>query len=274
MNLIDLSGAPQTMLATLYAKALDADAEHPVLGDTYARDLVGRIDYDWGRTGLGARLAAVTMRTAHFDDWAREFLEAHDVATVLHLGCGLDSRAFRLRPGPGVTWYDVDYPDVTALRERFYPPTDNYRLVPASVTDSGWLSTIPADRPTLMIAEGLTMYLARDDGLTLLRRIVEGFPSGELQFDAFNRVGLAAESRNGVVRRSSSALGWAVDGPAEILAAIPGVRLITAMPASHATTFASVPRRYRVASRIVSVIPALKMMAQFHRYAFEKGPEA
>jgi hypothetical protein len=29
---IDLSGAPQTMLATLYAKALDADFEHPILG--------------------------------------------------------------------------------------------------------------------------------------------------------------------------------------------------------------------------------------------------
>lgn len=61
-DMIDLSGASQTMLATLYAKALDADAEQPVLGDTYARDLVGRLDYDWSRTGLSARLAAVTMR--------------------------------------------------------------------------------------------------------------------------------------------------------------------------------------------------------------------
>jgi methyltransferase (TIGR00027 family) len=265
VNLIDLSGAPQTMLATLYAKALDADAEHPVLGDTYARDLVSRIDYDWSHTGLNARLAAVTMRTAHFDDWARQFLEDHDVATVLHLGCGLDSRAFRLRPGPGVVWYDVDLPDVIALRERFYPPDDNYRLVPASVTDPRWLSTIPADRPTLMIAEGLTMYLARDDGPALLRRIVERFPSGELHFDAFNRVGLAAERRNGVVRRSGSALRWAVDGPDDILAAVPGVRLMTAMPASDAKSFKHVPRRYRVASRIMSPIPALKMMAQFHR---------
>jgi methyltransferase (TIGR00027 family) len=272
MNLIDLSGAPQTMLATLYAKALDADAEHPVLGDTYARDLVGRIDYDWSHTGLSARLAAVTMRTAHFDNWARQFLEDHDVATVLHLGCGLDSRAFRLRPGPGVIWYDVDYPDVIALRARFYPPDDNYRQVPVSVTDPGWLSTIRADRPTLMIAEGLTMYLARDDGPALLRRIVERFPSGELHFDVFNRVGLAAERLNGVVRRSGSTLGWAVDGPDDILAAIPGVRLITAIPASEAKTFECVPRRYRVASRMMSLIPALNMMAQFHRYAFEDPP--
>ena len=44
---IDLSGAPQTMLATFYAKALDADLEHPILGDRYAKEIVERIDYDW-----------------------------------------------------------------------------------------------------------------------------------------------------------------------------------------------------------------------------------
>jgi O-methyltransferase involved in polyketide biosynthesis len=269
---LDLSGAPQTMLATLYAKALDADATRPVLGDIYARDLVSRLDYDRTRLGLSARLAAVTMRTAHFDYWARQFLAEHELATVLHLGCGLDSRALRLQPRPGVIWYDVDYPDVIALRARFYAPDANYKLVPASVTDTEWLPAIPADRPVLMVAEGLTMYLGKDDGLALLRAIVARFPSGELQFDVFNRVGLAAENRNGVVRRSDSALHWAVDGPDDILSAVPGTRLIAAMPASEAETFKFVPRRYRIASRMMSLVPALKMMAQFHRYAFENRP--
>ena len=31
---VDLTGAPQTMLATLYAKALDADADNSLLLDT------------------------------------------------------------------------------------------------------------------------------------------------------------------------------------------------------------------------------------------------
>ena len=256
------------MLATLYAKALDADAENPVLGDTYERDVVGSLDYDWTGTGITPRLAAVTMRTAHFDDWARQFLAAHDAATVLHLGCGLDSRFFQLQPGPNVIWYHVDFPEVISLREQFYPPVDRYRLVPASVTDPTWLSTVPADRPMLMIAEGLTMYLTKDDGVALLRRIVKRFPSGELQFDAFNRVGLAAEKRNGVVRASGSTLQWAIDGPEDILRAVPGVRLITAMPISEAKTFVHVPRRYRIASRAMSVVPALEMMSQLHRYEF------
>ena len=105
------------MLATFYAKALDADLENPILGDRWAKDIVDRIDYDWSRTTITARNSpAVTTRSAHFDMWARQFLAVHQEATVLHLGCGLDSRYYRLDPGPGVEWYDVDYPDVTELR--------------------------------------------------------------------------------------------------------------------------------------------------------------
>ena len=35
---VDLSGAAQTMLTTLYLKALDADFIRPVLGDRYAKE--------------------------------------------------------------------------------------------------------------------------------------------------------------------------------------------------------------------------------------------
>ena len=41
---VDLSGAPQTMLATFYAKALDADLDNPILGDRWAKDIVDRLD--------------------------------------------------------------------------------------------------------------------------------------------------------------------------------------------------------------------------------------
>ena len=49
---VDLTGAPQTMLATLYAKALDAGAADPALHDHLAADIVAQIDYDWAKTGI------------------------------------------------------------------------------------------------------------------------------------------------------------------------------------------------------------------------------
>lgn len=43
------------MLATLYAKALDADDDHPILADSFARELVGRINYDGRKTTIAGR---------------------------------------------------------------------------------------------------------------------------------------------------------------------------------------------------------------------------
>jgi O-methyltransferase involved in polyketide biosynthesis len=266
---VDLSGAPETMLATLYARALDADADHPILHDIYAKEMIARIDYDWDKTGISARKApSVVIRSAHFDKWARQFLAVHPEAIVLHVGCGLDSRALRLRPGPRVEWYDVDYPEVIALRERFYPPDASYRLLPASVTELDWLSVISADRPVLLLAEGLTMYLTEESGLAMMRRVVERFPSGELQFDVFNRFAIRTQRINTAVRRAGARLHWGIDGPADIVRNVPGTRLLAAMSVFDDDVFGELPCRYRVMARVMSTVPATKMMAQYHRYAF------
>jgi O-methyltransferase involved in polyketide biosynthesis len=275
---VDLNGPPETMLATLYAKALDADAPRSILGDQYAKAAVARIDYDWETTTINARRApSVAIRTLHFDNWTRQFLAVHDPinnpdnpAVVLHMGCGLDARVYRLDPPAGVLWYDIDYPEVIALRERVYPARPNYRMLPASVTDPSWLAEIPTDRPALFLAEGVTMYLTKDDGLALLRRAVDRFPSGELQFDAFNTFGVRVQVINPVVRRSGSKLHWGIDGPGDIVEAVPGVRLLAWESVFDSETFDLVALAFRWLGRAMAAVPALRMMAQYHRYAF--GP--
>jgi O-methyltransferase involved in polyketide biosynthesis len=266
---VDLNGPPQTMLATLYGKALDADAPRSILGDQYAKAAVANIDYAWETTSINARRApSVAIRTLHFDNWAREFLAVHDAAVVLHIGCGLDARVYRLDPAPGVRWYDIDYPQVIALREQVYPERANCRMLPASVTDPSWLAEIPADRPALLIGEGLTPYLTRDGGLGLLRRVVDRFPSGELQFDGYSNFGIRTQAINPVVRRSGSKLHWAIDGPDDILDAVPGVRLLTCESVFDSDTFGLLSPVNRWLGRAMAAVPALRTMAQYHRYAF------
>jgi O-methyltransferase involved in polyketide biosynthesis len=266
---VDLSGAPQTMLATLYAKALDADLERSILDDRHAKEVVERIDYDWSKTAITPRLSpSVTTRSAHFDKWVRQFLTVHPQSTVLHLGSGLDTRYFRVEPGPSVEWYEIDYPDVAELRRQLLPTPEHYHVVAASVTDPAWLRDIPADRPTLALGEGLTMYLTEQDGAALLRRIVEQFPSGELQFDAFSRFGIKSQWTNTVVRRSGAMLYWGIDGPDDILEAVPGVRLLAWASPFDDAVFRDVWWAYRLMSKVMSSVSVLRYMAQYHRYAF------
>lgn len=266
---VHLSGAPQTMLATLYAKALDADLPEPILGDRYAKDVVEHIDYDWRKTTItAARSPAVTTRSAHFDAWTRRFLAVHPDAVVLHVGCGLDARFFRLRPGDGVDWYEIDYASVADLRRTLLPTDRRNHVVAASVTDPAWLDEIPTGRPTLMIGEGLTMYLTEPDGVALLRRVVDHAPSGELQFDTFNWLGIRSQWSNAVVRRSGARLHWAINGPDDILAAVPGTRLLEWQRWFESESSSRLPRGYRALGAVMSLIPVVANMSQYHRYAF------
>jgi O-methyltransferase involved in polyketide biosynthesis len=266
---VDLSGAAQTMLATLYLKALDADFDRPVLGDRYAKEAISRLDYDFREIGITAKWAPlITVRTAQYDIWARQFLAVHQQCTVVHLGCGLDSRVFRLDPGPDVQWYDVDYPAVIALREQIYRTRAQYHLLATSATDLSWLDQIPADRPVLLLAEGISMYLTEDEGVSLLRRVVDRFPSGELQIDFYNRLAIKSQKAHTLVRRTGSTLHWAVDSPQDILSRVPGIRLLTAATLFDASTFGRASTGFRLAKGLVRTVPPLRTALQYHRYAF------
>jgi O-methyltransferase involved in polyketide biosynthesis len=266
---VDFSGPAQTTLTTLYLKALDADFDRPVLGDGFAKEAVGRIDYDWHELGITGKWAPLfTVRTAQYDIWTRQFLSVHPHATVVHLGCGLDSRVFRLDPGPDVEWYDVDYPAVIALREKIFPTRPRYHLIGTSATDLSWLDRIPADRPVLLLAEGMSMYLTEHDGVALLQRVVNRFRCGELQIDFYNWLAIQSQKTSTLVRRSGSTLYWAVNSPADILSRVSGVRLLTAVTFFDASTFSRAPAAFRVARRLVRAVPPLRRALQYHRYAF------
>ncbi len=182
-----------TNLCTLYLRAYESGSAAPILGDTAAAEAVDRIEYDWARMRRamqpGSNQYLVAMRAKQLDDWSAGFLRRHPNAVVLHLGCGMDTRAFRLHQPKTVQWFDVDQPDVIALRRKLYDDGDGYRMIGSSVTDAAWLDDVPTDRPTLMVAEGLVMYLTEPQVRTLLHGITDRFGSGELAFDTASPMG-------------------------------------------------------------------------------------
>jgi methyltransferase (TIGR00027 family) len=179
-----------TNLVTLYLRAYESRSRRPILGDHIAAEAVDRIDYDFKRihrTSLPAsNQYLVALRAKQLDDWCAAFLARHADAVVLHLGCGLDGRGYRLAPPPSVLWFDLDQPAVIELRRRLYDDTDSYRMIGSSVTDPQWLDHIPTGRPTLVVAEGLLMYLQESEVRQLLERLTDRFDSGELLFDTLS----------------------------------------------------------------------------------------
>ncbi len=270
---VNLSGPAKTMLSTLYLKALDADFDRPILGDRFAREAIDKLDFDWRELEITPKWAPLfTVRTAQYDIWVRQFIAAHPECTVVHLGCGLDCRVFRINPGADVRWYDVDFPQVIALREQIYPSRPNYGLIATPATEPEWLNQIPADRSTLLIAEGISMYLTEDEGLALLQRFIDRFGTGEVQIDFFNWLAIKSQKTQSLVRTSGSTLHWAVNSPQAILENLPELRLLCAATFFSASTYRRASPGLQAAKRAVRLVPPLNKALQYHRFAF--GPPA
>ena len=77
----------------------------------------------------------------------------------------------------------------------------NYSMIGSSVTEADWLEQIPADRPALVVAEGLMYYLKEDEVQSLVKRIVERFPSGQIMFDATSKLYLKMQKTNVGIKR-------------------------------------------------------------------------
>jgi O-methyltransferase involved in polyketide biosynthesis len=255
-----------TGLCVLYLRACESRVPNPILGDQFAARDVARIDYDFERLRRYVRPSrnqfAVALRTAQFDARISDYLKGHPDAVVLHLGCGLHSRAFRIAAAGGVRWFDVDVPQVIALRRQLYSESETYRMIGSSVTDPGWLDDLPAGGPVLIVAEGLLMYLTPAEVTDLLHRLLDRFEAGELLADLLSKWGprLAKVAASGVIE-------WGTRDGSEITRWDARLRLIEDSPVIAGFDKISLPRQ-RLLYRIAYAIPANRNYDRLFRFAF------
>lgn len=266
---VTLTGEKETLLLTLAAKAGESRLPGSLLRDRFAAEAMARIDYDFARLSIDRdMMIGLALRAHVLDGWARDFLARHPESTVLHLGCGLDSRVFRLGPPPTVRWFDVDYPEVVELRRRLYPAREGCTLVGAPVTDPGWIPGIPDDRPTLILAEGLLLYVEAAKVVPLLDRLTSRFPSGELAFDGYSQLGLWIVQRHPAIRRTGARVHWALEDARELERAIPRLRLMEEKLAYEGEQVARMSLAARWAALTARLFPPFGKIGRLLRYRF------
>jgi len=124
------------------------------------------------------------MRSAVFDRWLAQKLEAKPEAVVLHLGCGMDSRVLRMEK-QGSAWFDVDFPEVMEERRRYYTETEVYRMLGSDIRDVSWLDAVPEGGHGILIMEGVSMYLKPEELKAVLNTIRSHFESLEILLDSY-----------------------------------------------------------------------------------------
>ncbi|WP_019926117.1 class I SAM-dependent methyltransferase [Nocardia sp. BMG111209] len=267
----ELVGVQQTAAPVLRAKALDNLLPDPILGDEYAERTMRRLDpdYDKGRFGtVQLGLAAVVRARVH-DDWARDYLAEHPDAVVLHLGCGLDARVYRLDPPPTVDWYDLDYPALVDLRQQLLPPREHYTLIGAAVTDPAWLQRIPRDRPVLMIAEGLVPYLTETELRQLLIGVVDAFPTGQIQFDTVAVWAWRSSNWLPTLRKYDTRFHSGFDDPAIPATWDPRLEYVGEAPMNDSPLLmAKAPGNIRWMFRLLNLLPGMRRSTRIVQFRF------
>ena len=196
---VRLEGVSETLLWTLYQRAVEAGRPDSVIDDPKAVELLERIDFPFEERFGPPRLGQwQALRARCFDDEVRRFLAEHPDGTVVALGEGLETQFWRVDNGR-VRWLTVELPETLAVRTEMLPRHERVRTLACSALDQAWMDEIDPSGGVLITAQGLLMYFAAEDVYSLIARCRTRFPGAELVFDAIPRW-LAERSQKGQLR--------------------------------------------------------------------------
>ena len=205
---------------TLAARFADATSATPVANDTYAE----RFMDDTARA-VAERFSSLTRAFASFpvrhrivDDLLRAELERDPTMRVVLLGCGFDTRAFRLEGG---RWLEVDEPELIAAKEARLPASESpnelvrvpirfrHESLEAALTPYASTGTVT------VVLEGILGYLPDNERRALLGALGRLFPRHVVLCDLLTRTFLARYARGlvGLLREMDAEFGASSDHP-------------------------------------------------------------
>jgi len=201
---LNLSDVEASSLVTLYSRAIESQSPDPILRDEMAVKITQQLDplladsseplaRSLSRHEVDKNLVIhIALRARRYDQYARDFLARNPDGIVVNLGCGMDTRFFRLDDGQLVL-FDLDLPEVIDLKRQFVSENERYHMIAASVFDYSWMDQVArhGQGGVLFLAEGVFMYLDPDKVKALVLELQSRFPGSELVCEVVNSLWLS-----------------------------------------------------------------------------------
>ena len=213
---MELNNESKTLFIPLLGKAI-MSKDNLFLHDPKAEEIISKIDYDFNSLKQSKWLSMyMSVRALIIDELCNKYIEKHPNATIIHLGCGLDSRCLRVNQNFD-TWYDIDYENVIDIRKKFYEENSKHKMIGSSVIDYKWLKEIKTNKNIMIVAEGLTMYLSEEEIKELLAQINNKLGDVHLLFDAYSKKGVKSSKIKNPVNQMNAEVKYGIDNPEEFL---------------------------------------------------------
>ena len=183
----------ETLVIPLYGRKVCSERYPDLYRDPEACALMDRIDYDFSALAEKSRgvmyqfgFLEVAMRQTDLAWEVRDYLRTHPRAAVVNLGCGLDCTGRQCDNGT-CRIYNLDFPDVIALRDELLPAGEREENIPCDLNDTAWFDRIDAGGGAVFFAAGVFYYFLTDRVRALVTAMEKSYPGGRLVFDAANR---------------------------------------------------------------------------------------
>jgi O-methyltransferase involved in polyketide biosynthesis len=185
---INLSGISRTLLTPLWERAQFSKEHSSLFNDPKAIEIVDKLDYDFPMSPQIPFLSHLSLlfaaRAKQFDDAINAYIIKHPRASLVNIGCGLDTTFYRIDNG-FIHWYDLDLPRVIELRKQLIPETERSTCIAKSILDPTWCKDLRnTDDGVFMIAGGVLMYFEESMVTQFFSLIADNLAGGEIVFDA------------------------------------------------------------------------------------------
>jgi O-methyltransferase involved in polyketide biosynthesis len=196
--MMNLSKVSQTAILILVCRVVASQKKNPIFYDPMAvlslQRLISvsseeekKLIIKWKKmyTGIQARDARARIQTVmKFDSITNLFISAHPGCTVINLACGFDTRFWRIE-NEKCKYIELDLPEVIELKREILKDHLGYEFIAASVLDPAWIDKVSSNGNSnfLLLAEGLFMYLPKQDVIRLLQGISRRFNHSQLVLD-------------------------------------------------------------------------------------------
>ncbi len=189
---IEKGNVQETLLLPLWGRAYETKQEKPRLVDKKAVEIMEKVDYDFSTVYETQAMSqhGWVARSLHTDALARAFIEKYPNATIVNLGCGMDTTFSRIDNGK-ITFYELDFPDVIELRKHFYKDSDRHISIASSFHDTEkWFNKIKVVDGLLFLAGGVLYYSSEEEVKNFFIATADYFGNCEFYFDAFSPLGM------------------------------------------------------------------------------------
>lgn len=204
---IKLSGVPETMLQTIYARAKESRGRGAI-HDAKAEELIEKLDYDFSLADKDTAMhSGVITRTIVLDRMTKKWLASRPGAVVVNIACGLDTRCYRM--ASYAHWYNLDLPEAMAVREKLLPESGTISQIAMSAMDDWGSKISEQNAPVLIVIEGLTMYLSEADVQRIFTVISRRFEKATVFVETMNPA-MARHFKEKSIDASNAKFNWGI----------------------------------------------------------------